>query len=826
MPVRVSYPGVYIQEVPSGVRTITGVSTSIAAFVGMIQRGKLNTPTRVLSFTDYERKFGTDTTASEMTDQVRQFFLNGGSEAWIVRIADFPGESDFEGAASIQLRNEAGDTMVLTVNACEAGPDGNLIRLEVDYNTANPERTFNLRAFRPVINAFGTVRVEVDETFTDLSMDPMSGRYVQTIINQQSELIRVNVEVDLENNPMLGGPGFSLSGVLFDTDDTNAIAILNNLLGSTSNSIQISVDNSPFALAVLPNSVTTLNEIENQINVALTPYAREVTVSFIQSGLSTARYLEIRSTNTEGGSVVIQPATANDAAVRLQLGVTQGGIEISGYAGFRPAPSGLFARLGTEDNVTALSSFAESTAGTFGEWQLNDSSGFPSHTGTPTFTRPNEPMYNSTVYDVDEEPEPGEPPPNPGIGSLLNVRQKLQQLADSINANARRTDNDQPLWNATLQGYRLVLKPLFGDKNSDVGASLTSPNPAGGYDLGADGQFFDTLPAPPPNPPSASANVLSYSLGTTGLGSFQINGVNGMPGGIPSSQDYRDAFKIIDREVDIFNLLILPRANGQSDTNREALWGLASNFCLERRAFLLVDPRSTWETANNVESEIAQLRIGLVKDHSAIYWPRVRIPMVSGGLRTIDPSGSIAGVMARIDSNRGVWKAPAGIEADIRGIRALEHSMSDPENGIINPQAVNAIRSFPNGIVSWGARTMDGFDNSGNDDYKYVPVRRLALFIEESLFRGLKFAVFEPNDEPLWAQIRLAAGAFMNNLFRQGAFQGQKARDAYFVKVDSETTTQNDINLGIVNVIVGFAPLKPAEFVVIAIQQIAGQVQT
>ena len=150
--------------------------------------------------------------------------------------------------------------------------------------------------------------------------------------------------------------------------------------------------------------------------------------------------------------------------------------------------------------------------------------------------------------------------------------------------------------------------------------------------------------------------------------------------------------------------------------------------------------------------------------------------------------------------------------------------MSDGENGLINPQAVNALRVFPAGVVCWGARTMVGFNNSGNDDYKYVPVRRLALFMEESLYRGLQFAVFEPNDEPLWAQIRLAAGAFMNNLFRQGAFQGQKASDAYFVKVDAETTTQNDINLGIVNVVIGFAPLKPAEFVIITIQQRAGQV--
>src|SRR5262249_11278389 len=151
-----------------------------------------------------------------------------------------------------------------------------------------------------------------------------------------------------------------------------------------------------------------------------------------------------------------------------------------------------------------------------------------------------------------------------------------------------------------------------------------------------------------------------------------------------------------------------------------------------------------------------------------------------------------------------VWKAPAGLEADLRGVLGVAVPMSDAENGILNPLALNAIRAFPNGIVTWGARTMDGFDNSGNDDFKYVPVRRFELFIEESLVRGLKFAVFEPNAEPLWAQIRVAAGAFMNNLFRQGAFAGATKTEAFFVKVDAETTTQNDINLGIVNVLVGF----------------------
>jgi phage tail sheath protein FI len=180
--------------------------------------------------------------------------------------------------------------------------------------------------------------------------------------------------------------------------------------------------------------------------------------------------------------------------------------------------------------------------------------------------------------------------------------------------------------------------------------------------------------------------------------------------------------------------------------------------------------------------------------------------------------------MARTDTNRGIWKAPAGVDAALSGVQGLAVSLTNEENGQLNPIGVNCLRTFPIiGTVAWGARTMRGADLLG-DEYKYIPVRRTALYIEESLYRGLQWVVFEPNDEPLWAQIRLNAGAFMHNLFRQGAFQGSSPRDAYFVKCDKETTTQNDINLGIVNVVVGFAPLKPAEFVIIKLQQMAGQI--
>jgi phage tail sheath protein FI len=192
----------------------------------------------------------------------------------------------------------------------------------------------------------------------------------------------------------------------------------------------------------------------------------------------------------------------------------------------------------------------------------------------------------------------------------------------------------------------------------------------------------------------------------------------------------------------------------------------------------------------------------------------------------VGASGTMAGLYARTDAERGVWKAPAGTEARLRNVQDLDYPLTDRQNGALNPLGINALRVFPIfGMVSWGGRTLDGADQIASE-WKYIPVRRLALFLEETLFRGLKWVVFEPNDEPLWSQIRLNVGAFMQRLFRQGAFQGRTPKEAYFVKCDAETTTQADINLGIVNVVVGFAPLKPAEFVIIRIQQMAGQIPT
>jgi uncharacterized protein len=284
------------------------------------------------------------------------------------------------------------------------------------------------------------------------------------------------------------------------------------------------------------------------------------------------------------------------------------------------------------------------------------------------------------------------------------------------------------------------------------------------------------------------------------------------------------------RKADLFNLLCIPpftRDTG-GDVDASTLSD-ALKFCRDERAMLIIDAPSSWRSAaqaltglNLFDDDVAR------DDFAAIYFPRLRMadPLKENRIEEFAPCGVVAGVMARTDAQRGVWKAPAGQEANLVGVRGLTVDLTDGENGRLNPLGLNCLRNFPVvGNVVWGARTYRGADQL-TSEWKYIPVRRLALYIEESLYRATQWVVFEPNDEPLWAQIRLNVGAFMQNLFRQGAFQGRSPRQAYLVKCDAETTTQNDIDRGIVNILVGFAPLKPAEFVIIQIQQLAGQIQT
>jgi phage tail sheath protein FI len=302
---------------------------------------------------------------------------------------------------------------------------------------------------------------------------------------------------------------------------------------------------------------------------------------------------------------------------------------------------------------------------------------------------------------------------------------------------------------------------------------------------------------------------------------------NGKDGGEPGAHDIigdrslHTGIYALDR-ADLFNLLCLPQLSDMSAGEMAYGMSQALDYCQQHRAFFLIDPPTDKKTPPDIEQWVNDNAALIVSPNSALYFPRIEVadPANNFALKSIGASGTVAGIFAKTDNDRGVWKAPAGIDAVLRGVANLAYPLSDGENGVLNQAGIDCLRNFPvYGQVVWGARTLYGADARASE-WKYVPIRRLALMIEESLFRGTKWVVFEPNDEPLWAKIRQNVGAFMTGLFRQGAFQGSTPDKAFFVKCDGETTTANDRNLGVVNIEVGFAPLKPAEFVVLKIQQI------
>lgn len=780
MPVQVSYPGVYIQEISSGSRTITGVSTSVALFIGMAEQGPMDTPVRVLSVAEFYRNFGATNSLGELHDQVAQFFLNGGATAWVIRIAE---GAD---ASAVTLQNQDG-TEALTLTARSAGVLGDNIRAIVDYNTSAPEMTFNLTVQLWGVDNVGAPTIVTSETFKDLSMDPNHGKYVVNVLAQNSALVTAS-----DPAAVTAIDGYTLWGQMEASTSNTILAAAIDATPNDLGRFQVSVDDGPYVTVSLDDESN--GAIASAINMALASQGKTVAVASLDVDGGTSVYAYKISVN---GGRRIRFASVNgtdDLGEVMMMTAARGALEVDGYAIRRPAPNGYFSRLRFDSDGNFQGSYGAFLRADLADLDTDDVEFDDNGSGTPvTFS----PIWTALTGTVSQ--------PGAATSSTLRAaQQNIDALVTALNNNGTISSR----WSAARHGHRLVMTANVNGDLGIAGLALLSTGTVTEFN----GNF------------SYLSNVTRSRLGTGSTG-YQEGAVPGDNGITPVIGNYTAAFEIAEREIDLFNILVLPRADGQGDAERLPFWGPASVFAKNRRAILIVDAPSAWTSRDVVSDEIANFRIGIATDHAVTYWPRVS---VSAGLGTksIDPSGAMAGVMARTDAARGVWKAPAGLEATLLGVRGVEHPMSDGDNGVINPLAVNAIRAFPNGIVSWGARTMVGFDNSGNDDYKYLPIRRLALYIEESLYRGLQWAVFEPNDEPLWRQLRQTAGSFMNNLFRLGAFAGAKSSDAYFVKVDRDTTTQNDINLGIVNVVVGFAPLKPAEFVVITLQQKAGEVQT
>ncbi len=349
---------------------------------------------------------------------------------------------------------------------------------------------------------------------------------------------------------------------------------------------------------------------------------------------------------------------------------------------------------------------------------------------------------------------------------------------------------------------------------------------------------ISTLVAVAPNPayPSQFSGVVFPQTGTLST-TVPVGAV-----GVFNPADFLSVFQA-DSPLDklqIFNLLVVP------GVVNNAVLSDALAFCERKLAFLIMDPPpadvadppNNWvgdflgNTAGDTGGNIAPQSA-----NGALYFPYLKTSNPATGLAndpvtdaqfTLPPSGFVSGVFARTDTNRGVWKAPAGYETTILDTTGVVDGglMTDSQQGVLNKTGVNCIRSFPGaGTVVFGARTLVSA-NTAFQQWKYVPVRRMALFLEQTLKMNLTWVIFEPNDEPLWVAIRVSIESFMLSLFHQGAFAGTKPSDSFQVKCDSSTTTPDDVNNGRVNIIVAFAPLKPAEFVIVKIAQLAGQAQT
>ncbi|MBD6618238.1 phage tail sheath family protein [Komarekiella sp. 'clone 1'] len=621
MPVTPTYPGVYIEEIPSGVRTITGVSTSITAFIGFALKGSTNDPIRIQSFGDYERQFGKLTLNSTMGYAVQQFFLNGGTDALIVRLSA-------KTRATTELK--AADKSLI-LEAIEPGREGDRLTATVNYTEVTDDTSFNLIIKKGEKTVEELKNVKFDQIAGKLSK---SVRILSSTITQRPDAI--------ENQAFTGGTdgGVEAQVSLPTSNEAEAPALVLNASseGAWGNDLKVIVDHDTADQSSTPEEKKTFN----------------VTITYIDGEQRTSEKLRNLSIDKTSPRYVVEVFKTQSFFARVD-----------------------------EDNIPAV------------------------------------------------RPQPS----NNEEGSSFNGGQ----------------DSNEPPTNDNL---------YTGSKSEKTGI---------------------------------------YAL----------------------------------EKADLFNLLCIPPVNREIDIS-PGTWATALQYCFERRAMLIVDPPLEWinkdavlRNLNNPQDSLLAA-LGKNKNYAALFFPRVKLadPLKENRLETFVPCGVIAGTFARTDAQRGVWKAPAGIDTSLSGVRGLTVSLTDGENGQLNPLGINCLRFFPvYGNVVWGSRTLEGDDRLASE-WKYIPVRRLALFLEESLYRGTQWVVFEPNDEPLWSQIRLNLGAFMNNLFRQGAFQGKTPREAYFVKCDKETTTQNDIDRGIVNIIVGFAPLKPAEFVIIKFQQIAGQLVT
>lgn len=797
MPVQVTYPGVYIQELPSGRHTITGVATSITAFVGRALYGPVEEPITIFSFGDYQRFFGGLAYDFPMSYAVQDFFLNGGSQAVIVRLFEPKttlslDEWNTNAASAAQAVKKAADDSKNTT----AQSLVDAVKGEADNQTDEPGKTVATSLLKIASDAAGKsgataddVKTPIDNAITNNTYEtppyPTATLTLTAVAPIKAALTPIQAAIDALFGDDGNKEASDLTVSKLITAATNAA---NSVSGSDNKKIaqQVAAEVKGNSLkAALDAAIQAL--IGNDILTKIAPYPK------VQTALKT---------------ILIDPSSsAND----------------SSPSGFQAALDSIFDTDGKKFNSTPP------TVADVSKKLENIDNQFIKDAATMAAAATNQTLKGLFDAVLAAIPVAAAAVPddqtltleaaNPGTwGTKLTATVNTQGITDKVAENfASYGLNKNDLFNLTVQ--------------------ITYPNGTSDFE-----QFTNvTIKTTTPPSPNRLDLVLNHesrlvrveisklpSITPPGGATSQVaggdNGKNLSVETYTGDQDQRTGIYALEK-IELFNIMCIPPDQRIAGNDiDEQVYTKALSYCFERRAMLIVDPPTTWlgEVKNGNISQLQPTQVGIEGPetiNAAVYFPRVikEDPMMKNQLDTFSACGIIAGIYAATDVTRGVWKAPAGLDAGILGINSLELKLTDQQNGVLNPLGINCLRTFPIvGSVVWGDRTLRGADIL-DSDYKYVSVRRLTLYIEESLYQGTKWAVFEPNNENLWSALRLSVGSFMESLSRQGAFY------SYQVVCDKTTTTQRDIDLGIVNVLVQFAPVKPAEFVVIQIQQQAGQ---
>ena len=769
-------PGVREFEHPSGASFARGAISNRLLAIGMARRGPVGRPVFLRSYEQFVDEFGEDFQYGELAIQMRQFFTAGGSDAVVVRAAHVALPT------TLTLQDEFGnDALLLT--AADEGIQGRQLRALVDYDTLDPEMTFNLTFFRETMDAQGRLQREDQEFFQALSMDPETPNFVENVVNGVSDLVTVRSvaaapDMTVDNSAQV----YSQSAFYF----ANAAALDAHLATTATDvSINLEVDGrivgpivlpGPLARPTIQTAITNAlaaQSVDSQITVALHPNTNGTTLRFEADGTDGTR------------SVKVLPGSGVDGTPALGMGTLQGGFEVGLYSILRPQMSGLTTRTYVAGDGPGVINAFEAIGGV-----APGGGALPFETDFDDGTT--EAVVNGLEWGIAgatglmDDGDAGTPL------SLNSLRANLDSLVAQLNASDPLSDH----WTFDRIGVRVRGLRNDGNLTASAAANFTSTGPIAYLD-------------------NAGPIRASYALGQDG-------GDAGTDGTAPVPGDYQTIYTTVSRQVDIFNMLILPRGHNQDDTQRGAVWGPASAFCRDQNALLIMDPLSenqAWRTVDEVVAQpgLTEFKSGVVPEVSCTFWPRIRTTIGTNQVH-VDPAGTIAGVIAGSIGRSGVWNAAAGLAAPLIGARGLEHPMSDADNGVINPRGINALRSKSTGNVNWGFRTLAGDDAFSNRDFAYINVRMTTDFIKNSLSRALEGYVFQLNNAKTWASIEMMCRAFMQGLYEKGAFRGTSASQAYDVKCNSLTTSQADIALGFLNVWVMFAPNFPAEFIHLHIQ--------